>query len=142
MKIGEIMAADREITLNEGKKTVTVTVANKGDRPVQVGSHFHFFEVNKCLSFDREKAYGYHLDIPSGTSVRFEPGEEKEVQLTEMGGRQRVFGLNDLTRAQATDDTKAASNCEIKRISVRRDNNEYKNFRKQICGNVWPDYRR
>ena len=104
MKIGEIMAADREITLNEGKKTVTVTVA-----PVQVGSHFHFFEVNKCLSFDREKAYGYHLDIPSGTSVRFEPGEEKEVQLTEMGGRQRVFGLNDLTRAQATDDTKAAS---------------------------------
>ena len=88
MKIGEIMAADREITLNEGKKTVTVTVANKGDRPVQVG---------------------YHLDIPSGTSVRFEPGEEKEVQLTEMGGRQRVFGLNDLTRAQATDDTKVAS---------------------------------
>ena len=106
MKIGEIMAADREITLNEGKKTVTVTVANKGDRPVQVGSHFHFFEVNKCLSFDREKAYGYHLDIPSGTSVRFEPGEEKEVQLTEMGGRQRVFGLNDLTRAQATSKAK------------------------------------
>ena len=76
MKIGEIMASDREITLNEGKKTVTVMVANKGDRPVQVGSHFHFFEVNRCLSFDREKAYGYHLDIPSGTSVRFEPGEE------------------------------------------------------------------
>ena len=109
MKIGEIMAGNREITLNEGKKTVTVTVANKGDRPVQVGSHFHFFEVNKCLSFDREKAYGYHLDIPSGTSVRFEPGEEKEVQLTEMGRRQSVFGLNDLTRAQATDDTKVAS---------------------------------
>ena len=109
MKIGEIMAGNREITLNEGKKTVTVTVANKGDRPVQVGSHFHFFEVNKCFSFDREKAYGYHLDIPSGTSVRFEPGEEKEVQLTEMGGRKRVFGLNDLTRAQATEDTKAAS---------------------------------
>ena len=109
MKIGEIMASDREITLNDGKKTVTILVENKGDRPVQVGSHYHFFEVNKCLSFDREKAYGYHLDIASGTSVRFEPGEEKEVQLTEMGGRQRVFGLNDLTRAQATDDTKAAS---------------------------------
>ena len=109
MKIGVIMAADREIILNEGKKTVTVTVANKGDRPVQVGSHFHFFEVNKCLSFDREKTYGYHLDIPSGTSVRFEPGEEKEIQLTEMGGRKRVFGLNDLTCAQATEDTKAAS---------------------------------
>ena len=109
MKIGEIMAADREITLNEGKKTVTVTVANKGDRPVQVGSHLHFFVGNKCLSFDRKKVYGYHLDIPSGTSVRFEPGEEKEVQLTEMGGRKRVFGLNDLTCAQATEDTKAAS---------------------------------
>ena len=66
MKIGEIMASDREITLNEGKKAVTIMVANKGDRPVQVGSHFHFFEVNRCLSFDREKAYGYHLDIPSG----------------------------------------------------------------------------
>ena len=86
MKIGEIMASDREITLNEGKKPVTVMVANKGDRPVQVGAH-----------------------IPSGTSVRFEPGEEKEVQLVEMGGRKRVFGLNDLTRAQATADTKAAS---------------------------------
>ena len=105
MKIGEIMASDREITLNEGKKTVTVMVANKGNRPVQVGSHFHFFEVNRCLSFDRETAYGYHLDIPSGTSVRFEPGEEKEVQLVEMGGRKRVF----LTRSQATADTKAAS---------------------------------
>ena len=109
MKIGEIMASDREITLNEGKKTVTVMVANKGDRPVQVGSHFHFFEVNRCLSFDLEKAYSYHLDIPSGTSVRFEPGEEKEVQLTEMGGRKRVFGLNDLTRARAGEDTKKAS---------------------------------
>ena len=109
MKIGEIIPAERDITLNEGKKTVTILVANKGDRPVQVGSHYHFFEVNKCLSFDREKAYGYHLDIASGTSVRFEPGEEKEVQLTEMGGRKRVFGLNDLTRAQTGEDTKATS---------------------------------
>ena len=109
MKIGEIIPADREITLNEGKDTVKVVVANKGDRPVQVGSHYHFFVVNKCLSFDREKAYGFHLDIPSGTSVRFEPGEEKEVQLTAMGGRKRVFGLNDLTCARATEDTKTVS---------------------------------
>ena len=109
MKIGEIIPLDREITLNEGKNTIEIIVANAGDRPVQVGSHFHFFEVNRCLKFDREKAYGYHLDIPSGTSVRFEPGEEKEVQLTEMGGRKRVFGLNDLTCAQTTDATKAAS---------------------------------
>ena len=106
MKVGEIIPADREIVLNEGKKTTKILVANKGDRPVQVGSHFHFFEVNKCLSFDREAAYGYHLDIPSGTSVRFEPGEEKEVQLPEMGGRKRVFGLNDLTRARAAEDTR------------------------------------
>ena len=70
MKIGEIIPLDREITLNEGKPTVTVKVANTGDRPIQVGSHFHFFEVNRYLKFYREKAYGFHLDIPSGTSVR------------------------------------------------------------------------
>ena len=109
MKVGEIIPADREIVLNEGKKTTKILVANKGDRPVQVGSHFHFFEVNKCLSFDRDAAYGYHLDIPSGTSVRFDPGEEKEVQLTEMGGRKRVFRLNDLTRAQTGEETTPTS---------------------------------
>ena len=131
MKIGEIMASDREITLNEGKKAVTIMVANKGDRPVQVGSHFHFFEVNRCLSFDRETAYGYHLDIPSGTSVRFEPGEEKEVQLTEMGGRKRVFGLNDLRTGGRRYESRITGKREVKRISVRRDSkNECKNFRK------------
>ena len=109
MKIGEIMALDREITLNEGKESRTLAVVNTGDRPVQVGSHFHLFEVNRCLSFDREQAYGFHLDIPSGTSVRFEPGEEKEVTLTAMGGTRRVFGLNDLTCAQVSEATKAAS---------------------------------
>ncbi len=109
MKIGEVMPKDREIVINDGKKTITITVKHTGDRPVQVGSHFHFFEVNRQLSFDRAAAYGYHLDIPSGTSVRFEPGEEKEVQLTEMGGVKRVYGLNDLTCAQATETTKAAA---------------------------------
>ncbi len=109
MKIGEIIPLDREITLNEGKPTVTVKVANTGDRPIQVGSHFHFFEVNRYLKFDREKAYGFHLDIPSGTSVRFEPGEEKEVQLTAIGGTKRVFGLNDLTRAQISEVNKEAA---------------------------------
>ena len=109
MKIGEIIPMDREITLNEGKPVVTISVANVGDRPVQVGSHFHFFEVNRCLKFDREKAYGFHLDIPSGTSVRFEPGEEKEVQLTAIGGTKRVFGFNDLTCSQISEvDKKAA----------------------------------
>ena len=109
MKIGAIIPADRDIVLNEGKPTVTLTVTNKGDRPVQVGSHYHFFEVNRCLDFDREKAYGFHLDIASGTSVRFEPGEEKEVQLTAMGGSRRVFGFNDLTCGQVSEATKAAA---------------------------------
>jgi urease beta subunit len=109
MKIGEVIPKDRDIILNEGKETVTLTVRHTGDRPVQVGSHFHFFEVNRQLEFDRAAAYGYHLDIPSGTSVRFEPGEEKEVQLTRMGGAKRIYGLNDLTCAQATENTKAAS---------------------------------
>lgn len=109
MKIGEIIPLDREITLNEGKPVVTIKVANTGDRPIQVGSHFHFFEVNRYLKFDREKAYGFHLDIPSGTSVRFEPGEEKEVQLTAIGGTKRVFGLNDLTCAQIAEVNKEAA---------------------------------
>lgn len=107
MKIGAVIPKNREIVLNEGKKSRKILVKHTGDRPVQVGSHFHFFEVNKQLLFDREKAYGYHLDIPSGTAIRFEPGEEKEVQLTEMGGARRVYGLNDLTCMQATETTKA-----------------------------------
>ena len=97
MKVGEIIALDREIILNDGKDTVTITVVNIGDRPIQVGSHYHFFEVNKLLKFNREKSYGYRLNIPSGTSVRFEPGEEKEIQLVELGGKRIVYGLNDLT---------------------------------------------
>lgn len=109
MKIGAVIPADGDILLNEGKNTVTLKVTHMGDRPVQVGSHFHFFEVNKQLKFDREFAYGYHLDIPSGTSVRFEPGETKEVTLTEVGGKKRIFGLNDLTCAQASEATKATA---------------------------------
>ena len=106
---GEYQIQDGEIELNAGRRTLRVTVANTGDRPVQVGSHYHFFEVNRCLAFDRAAAYGCHLDSPSGTSVRFEPGETKEVSLTAMGGSRRVFGFNDLTRAQATPATRAAS---------------------------------
>jgi urease beta subunit len=98
---GEIITKERDVILNEGRKTASVAVSNQGDRPVQVGSHFHFFETNKLLRFDRPAAYGMRLDIPSGTSVRFEPGETKTVQLTELGGRKRVFGLNGLTEGQA-----------------------------------------
>ena len=101
------MPADREIEINAGKQTTEVVVANIGDRPIQVGSHYHFFEVNKLLVFDRSKAFGYRLDIPSGTSVRFEPGEEKKVQLVELGGKKRVFGCNDVTCGQASEASKS-----------------------------------
>lgn len=106
---GEVFYCGRDIILNDNRKTIKIKVINSGDRPVQVGSHFHFFEVNKLLTFNREFAYGMKLDIPSGTSVRFEPGEEKEVQLVELGGKKRVFGLNELTQGQTTDNTKSSS---------------------------------
>ena len=79
---GEYFPADKPILANEGQKTVQVNVANTGDRPIQIGSHTHFFEANKALEFEREKAYGFHLNIPAGTSVRFEPGDSKNVELT------------------------------------------------------------
>ena len=94
---GEYFINNEFITLNDGRKTLNFKVSNTGDRPVQVGSHYHFFEVNSYLEFDRKSAFGMRLDIPSGTAVRFEPGEEKEVQLVEIGGTREVHGLNDLT---------------------------------------------
>jgi len=94
---GEFKAAEGFIEINVGRPVKTVRVANTGDRPIQVGSHFHFIEINKFLEFDREHAVGFHLNIPSGTAVRFEPGEEKEVELVEFGGKRIVLGLNKLT---------------------------------------------
>ena len=102
---GEMTPGREEIIINEGRNTYTLKVTNTGDRAIQVCSHFHFFEVNKALKFDREKAYGTHLDIASGTSVRFEPGEEKEVDLVMVGGTERIFGFNGLTEAQINEDT-------------------------------------
>lgn len=98
MKVGEVMCAPGEIALNAGRQVRTLDVTNVGDRPVQVGSHFHFFEVNRCLQFDRASAFGFRLDIPSGSSVRFEPGETRQVRLVELGGARRVLGLNGLTQ--------------------------------------------
>ncbi|MBB6673915.1 urease subunit beta [Cohnella nanjingensis] len=98
---GEIRAAAGEIALNPGRPTVRVVVSNTGDRPVQVGSHYHFFEVNRALSFDRTAAFGMRLNIPAGTAVRFEPGEEKPVVLTALGGAKRAYGLNRLTEGAA-----------------------------------------
>ncbi len=100
---GEILPADGSITLNAGRPTTTVRVVNTGDRPIQVGSHYHFFEVNRALRFDRAATLGLRLDIPAGTAVRFEPGEEKEVTLVPFAGQQRILGLNGLTEGDVTD---------------------------------------
>lgn len=94
---GEIRAAEGEIELNAGRERVTLTVCNTGDRPIQIGSHFHFFEANKALDFDRAAAFGFRLDIPAGTAARFDPGQEKEVALCTFGGRKHLSGLNNLT---------------------------------------------
>jgi urease subunit beta len=91
---GEIITAKGMLTLNEGRKSITLKVANAGDRPVQVGSHFHFFEVNSGLMFDRDLARGMRLDIAAGTAVRFEPGQAREVTLIPYAGLRRVFGFN------------------------------------------------
>jgi len=91
---GEVIAAEGEIELNAGRDRVTLSVANTGDRPIQVGSHYHFYETNPALAFEREAARGYRLDIPAGTAVRFEPGQTREVQLVAYAGARRVFGFN------------------------------------------------
>lgn len=93
---GELFPADGEVTLNAGAEPITLMVANTGDRPVQVGSHYHFGEANAALDFDRDAAHGKRLDIAAGTAVRFEPGQRREVQLILIGGARRVFGFNQL----------------------------------------------
>lgn len=91
---GEVFAAPGEITLNEGAEAITLMVANTGDRPIQVGSHYHFAETNPGLEFDRDAAYGLRLDIASGTAVRFEPGQRREVQLIPISGARKIYGFN------------------------------------------------
>jgi urease subunit gamma/beta len=95
---GEIITPDDEIELSAGRRKVAIEVINTGDRPVQIGSHYHFFETNRALEFDREKSFGMHLDVPAGTATRFEPGESKEVTLVAFGGTGEVQGLNSLTK--------------------------------------------
>ena len=99
---GELDCEEGEIEINAGRRSVTIKVVNTGDRPVQIGSHYHFFETNKALEFNRASAFGLRLDIPAGTAVRFEPGEAKEVVLTEFGGTQELYGLNNLTNGQVS----------------------------------------
>jgi urease beta subunit len=99
---GEYILRPDDIIANTGRTTTSAVVVNTGDRPVQIGSHFHFFEVNRQLQFNRAAAYGMRLNIPSGTAVRFEPGEEKEVQLVAFGGARQVFGFNNLVNGEAS----------------------------------------
>ncbi|HED17834.1 MAG TPA: urease subunit beta [Gammaproteobacteria bacterium] len=91
---GEIITADGELELNVGRQTLTVNVANSGDRPIQVGSHYHFYETNSALAFDREAARGFRLNIAAGTSIRFEPGQSREVELVAYAGERKVYGFN------------------------------------------------
>lgn len=91
---GEVIAAEGEIELNAGRQTIRLSVANAGDRPIQVGSHYHFYETNPALEFEREKARGFRLNIAAGTAVRFEPGQTREVELVDYAGERRVYGFN------------------------------------------------
>lgn len=111
LKPGEILTEDGEIQLNAGKNTAQISVTNTADRPIQVGSHFHFFEVNKALDFQRNLAYGMRLDIPAGTAVRFEPGETKRIQLVEIGGNREGYGLNNIVEGKM-------DNPEIKKKAI------------------------
>src|ERR671916_257154 len=110
---GELLPGEGEVLLNEGREKISLTVANTGDRPVQVGSHFHFFETNRALKFDRENAYGMRLNIPAGTTARFEPGDEREVELVAIGGRRIIRGPNGLADG-ALDDP------EVRKTALRR----------------------
>lgn len=100
---GQLQFASGDIELNAGRPRTEVLVANKGERPIQVGSHCHFFEANRALTFNREQAFGFRLDIPAGTAVRFEPGEEKRVTLVALGGRRLAHGINGLTNGSLDD---------------------------------------
>ncbi len=113
---GEYILAEPDIVANEGRETVELTVVNTGDRPIQVGSHFHIYEVNKALSCDRRLAFGKRLNIPAGTAVRFEPGDDKKIKLVRLGGPAKVLGLNALTTG-ATD--ASATEAAVERADAR-----------------------
>lgn len=106
---GEYILAEGDIEINVGRTTTKVIVVNTGDRPVQVGSHFHFFEVNKQMQFDRPNAFGMRLNIAAGTAVRFEPGEEKEVELVSFGGKKKVYGFSNLTNGEINEANKQSA---------------------------------
>lgn len=100
MIAGEIITQEGDIELNAGREVITLKVANSGDRPIQVGSHYHFYETNRALIFERDRAKGMHLDIPAGTSIRFEPGDEKEINLVAYVGSREIYGFNALVEGK------------------------------------------
>lgn len=117
---GEYILAEGNIKCNVGRTIIKITVANTGDRPVQIGSHFHFFEVNKQMKFNRDKAFGMRLNIAAGTAVRFEPGEEKEVELVEFGGNKKITGFNNLVNGEVNELNKSGA-------IIKADENNFKN---------------
>lgn len=117
--IGQVIFADDPIVINEGKETIELVVNNTGDRPIQVCSHYHFFEVNTALKFDREKAFGYHLDIPAGNAVRFEPGEGHKVTLVPYAGNRNLFGFMGMTMGNIDDP-------EVKKAAIEKMNAKLK----------------
>jgi len=115
---GEYLLRDEPIVINDGRPTATIVVTNRGDRPIQVGSHCHFFEVNRALAFDRRQAYGMRLNIAAGTAVRFEPGDTREVELVAIGGDRVVIGLSGLTQGRLDDDrVRNAALAAVKKFS-------------------------
>lgn len=116
---GEYILTTGNIECNAGRITANITVINTGDRPVQVGSHYHFFEVNKQMEFDRQKAYGMRLNIASGTAVRFEPGEEKDVELVAFGGNKKIMGFNNLADGEITDQNKQQALDKANRLNFK-----------------------
>jgi urease subunit beta len=112
---GEYFLSKNPILANVGKKTIKINVTNTGDRPIQIGSHTHFFETNKALMFQRKKTFGFHLNIPSGTSLRFEPGDSRIVELTEYGGKKIVFGFNSLINGKLSNKQKEISLLKLKK---------------------------
>lgn len=112
-QIGQIIFADDPIVINENRETIELIVDNTGDRPIQVCSHYHFFETNIALRFDREKAFGYHLDVPAGNAVRFEPGEQKKVTLVPYKGEQNLYGFMGMTMGNVNDP-------EVKKAAIEK----------------------
>ena len=118
MTPGEYILSSSNIECNVGRETATIVVVNTGDRPVQIGSHFHFFEVNKQMEFAREKAFGMRLNIAAGTAVRFEPGEEKQVELVAFGGNRKLFGFSNLTNGETI--SASAKEAALAKASVQQ----------------------